>query len=103
MSVMELIPARPTTTLTVLCSSILSPTVCAADDGYFSCWYSQKAWYDTSMATARFANSNTVKPLTEKTYQQGGTPARRQAFPPSLTDFVLTSCDGLQNKQHFAN
>ncbi|KAF7871679.1 hypothetical protein EAF04_003786 [Stromatinia cepivora] len=46
------------------------------------CWYSQKAWYDTSMATARSANSNTVKPLTERTYQQGGTPARRQAFPP---------------------
>ncbi|CAD6441960.1 fee1ec0d-4fe4-4516-9d4f-16d0a0e71848-CDS [Sclerotinia trifoliorum] len=34
------------------------------------------------MATARSANSNTLKPLTEKTYQQGGTPARRQAFYP---------------------
>ncbi|KAF7888334.1 uncharacterized protein EAF02_002875 [Botrytis sinoallii] len=85
MSAMELIPARLTTTLTVFLNPLANP------------------WYDTSMATARSANSNYIKPLTERTTNKKAHQLVGRHLPPSQTDFVLTSCDGWQSKQHFPN
>ncbi|KAF7953631.1 uncharacterized protein EAE97_001030 [Botrytis byssoidea] len=74
---------------------ILYPTVCAADDGYFLVGIHGKP--------ARSANSNYIKPLAERTTNKKAHQLVGRHPPPSQTDFVLTSCDGWQSKQHFPN
>ncbi|KAF7911032.1 uncharacterized protein EAF01_002540 [Botrytis porri] len=71
MSAMELIPARPTTTLAVFLNPLANP------------------WYDTSMATARSANSNYIKPLTKRTTNKKAHQLVGRHLPPPLR---LTSC-----------